>query len=81
MNRTYNTQAPKKPVNVSINSDLLERAKGLSINLSAIFEQALAEQLRKEQRAQWLQENAEAIKNYNQFIESNGSFSDGLRKF
>nr|WP_324257985.1 type II toxin-antitoxin system CcdA family antitoxin [Cellvibrio fontiphilus] len=81
MSQTYNTQAPKKPVNVSINSDLLERARGLNINLSATFEQALAEQLRNEQRAQWLRENAEAIKTYNQYIESNGSFSDSIRKF
>ncbi len=81
MSQTYNTQAPKKPVNVSINSDLLERARGLNINLSATFEQALAEQLRNEQRAQWLRENAEAIKTYNQYVESNGSFSDSIRKF
>lgn len=81
MNHAYNTQAPKKPTNVSINSDLLEKARGLNINLSAILEQALAEQLRSEQRAQWLRENADAIKTYNQFVESNGTFSDSVRKF
>lgn len=55
----------KKTTNVSINSDLLEKAKGLHINLSATLEQALAEQLRTKQRAQWLQENAGAIEAYN----------------
>ena len=42
MNYGYNTQAPKKPTNVSINSDLLQKAKSLNINLSATLEHALA---------------------------------------
>lgn len=81
MSHAYNIQAPKRPVNVSINSELLERAKALNINLSATLERALAEQLRSEQRAQWLRENADAIKAYNEFVETNGSFSDSVRKF
>jgi len=81
MNHPYNIQAPKKPTNVSINSDLLEKARMLNINLSATLEQALAEQLRAKQRAQWLRENADAIEAYNQFVESNGIFSDSVRRF
>lgn len=81
MNYAYNTKAPKKATNVSINSDLLEKAKGLNINLSATLEHALAEQLRTEQRAQWLRDNADAIQAYNQFVETNGTFSDSVRKF
>ncbi len=81
MDYTYNSKAPKKPTNVSINSDLLEKAKGLNINLSATLERALAEQLRTEQRTQWLRDNANAIKAYNQFVEINGTFSDSVRKF
>lgn len=73
MKHTYNTQAPKKPTNVSINSDLLQKAKDLKINLSATLEHALAEQLRKEQRNEWLRENAGAIQAYNQFFETNGT--------
>jgi antitoxin CcdA len=81
MNYAYNTQAPKKPTNVSINSDLLQKAKDLKINLSATLEVALAEQLRNQQRAEWLRENAKAIQAYNQFVETNGTFSDSVRKF
>lgn len=81
MNNTYNAQAPKKPTNVSINSDLLEKARSLKINLSATLEKALAEQLRNEQRAEWVRENADAIQAYNQFVETNGTFSDSVRKF
>ena len=81
MNNIFDTHAPKKPTNVSINSDLLEKAKGLNINLSATLEAALTEQLRTEQQAQWKAENAIAIAAYNSFIEASGAFSDGLRKF
>jgi len=81
MSQVFNPNAPKKPTNVSINSDLLEKAKGMKINLSATLEAALAEQLRAEQRTQWKAENAKAIQAYNNFVEENGVFSDGLRKF
>lgn len=81
MSHVFNLSAPKKPTNVSINSDLLEKAKGLNINLSATLEAALAEQLRAEQRNQWKAENAKAIQAYNSFVEENGVFSDGLRTF
>lgn len=81
MSHVFNLNAPKKATNVSINSDLLEKARGLNINLSATLEAALAEQLRTEQRNQWKAENAKAIQAYNTFVEENGVFSDGLRKF
>lgn len=81
MNYAYNIKAPKKPTNVSINSDLLQKAKDLKINLSATLEHALAEQLRIEQRSEWLRENADAIQAYNQFVQANGTFSDSVRKF
>ena len=38
---SYDHNAPKKPTNLSINSDLLRKAKELDINLSAALEQAL----------------------------------------
>lgn len=81
MSQVFNSSAPKKPTNVSINSDLLEKAKALNINLSATLEAALTEQLRTEQRNQWKAENASAIQAYNRFIEETGVFSDGFRKF
>lgn len=81
MTEIYNALAPKKPTNVSINSELLDKAKALKINLSATLEQALAEKVRTEQRAQWQQDNAQAIGAYNQFVEEHGTFSDSVRKF
>jgi antitoxin CcdA len=81
MNDCYNTNAPKKAANVSINSDLLQQAKLLKINLSATLEEELAHLIRQKRRAQWLEENRPALDDYNAFVEKYGVFSDGLRQF
>lgn len=81
MNDCYNTNAPKKAANLSINSDLLQQAKILKINLSATLEDRLAHLIRRNRRAQWLDENRPALNDYNAFVEKHGVFSDGLRQF
>ena len=77
----YDLNAPKKPTNLSINSDLLKKAKDLEINLSATLEQALISELKAKQAQQWLEHNKNAITAYNKSIDENGVFSDGLRSF
>ncbi|MCC7517366.1 MAG: type II toxin-antitoxin system CcdA family antitoxin [Pseudomonadales bacterium] len=77
----YDLTAPKKPTNLSVNSDLLKKAKELDINLSAALEQTLAEQVRAKQRAGWLAENRTAIAAYNTLVETHGTFSDSIRSF
>lgn len=77
----FDTHAPKKPTNVSINSDLLQQAKEHHINLSQTLELRLAELLREEKRRQWQEENRDAVEEYNRRIEAHGVFSDGLRQF
>ncbi len=77
----YNRNAPKKPTNLTINSDLLIKAKELKINISSVLEQALAERLKQTQKDEWLQENSESIASYNEHIEQFGVFSDTVRTF
>ncbi|HSH56769.1 MAG TPA: type II toxin-antitoxin system CcdA family antitoxin [Halomonas sp.] len=81
MSPLFDVTAPKKPTNVSINSDLLQRARRLGINLSATFESALTETVRTAQQEQWKRENAAAIQAYNRTVEDNGTFGDGERQF
>ena len=81
MNFIFDTKAPKKPTNVSINSELLIKARELKINLSATLENSLIEIVTTKQRELWKQQNREAICAYNQFVDENGEFSDGLRRF
>jgi len=71
----------KRATNVSIRSDLLDAAREAGVNLSATLERALAEELAKVRRARWREENREAIAAYNQYVDENGTFSDGVRSF
>ena len=71
----------KKATNLSIRADLLAEAKLMNVNLSAEFEKALTEVVRKKREEQWLAENREAIAAYNRHIERDGLWSDGLRMF
>ncbi len=81
MQTAFNPSAPKKAANLSINTDLLNQAKALQINLSSTLERALVEVIRDKQRQQWLQENRQSIEDYNQRIEAEGCFSDSFRSF
>lgn len=77
----FNPAAPKKSANLSLNADLLQQAKQLNINLSQTLEQHLAEIVRQAQSNRWLEENKNALDEYNRRIETRGTFSDGLRRF
>lgn len=77
----YDLGAPKKPTNLSINSDLLKKAKDSGINLSAALEQALVNQLKAQQAQQWLEQNKSAIAAYNEAVDKGDVFSDGMRSF
>ncbi len=81
MPAAYNPNAPKRAANLSVNSDLLNKAKEMNINISATLEQALSEALKAKQRDQWLEENRTAIAAYNEHVEAHGVFSDDLRSF
>lgn len=81
MQPIYDPQAPKQSANLSVNRDLLQKAKKLDINLSATLERALADALREKQRAAWLAENEQAIAAYNEHVDKHGVFSDDLRSF
>jgi antitoxin CcdA len=81
MQNLYNYDAPKKPTNLSVNSDLLKKTKALNINLSATLEQALREKLAITVKKKWKNENKRAIQAYNDFVEDNGLFSDEYRTF
>ena len=77
----YDTTAPKKSTNLSINGDLLRQAKEYHINLAEALEQRLIELLLEEKRRRWQEENREAIADYNRRIETVGVFSEGWRRF
>jgi len=81
MDKVYNLQAPKKATNVSINSDLLQKARKLKVNLSATLESAIEEKLKAIEAEQWRKDNKQSIEKYNDFVEENGLLSDEHRAF
>ena len=81
MSTIYDESAPKKATNLSVNSDLLNKAKKMKINLSATFENALTELIKEKQKEQWIQSNKASIKAYNKHVDKNGVFSKNVRSF
>ncbi|EMD77420.1 type II toxin-antitoxin system CcdA family antitoxin [Vibrio diabolicus] len=81
MKNAFNTQAPKKAVNLSLNSELLAEAKRLKINLSATMEKALEKEVSQRLKAEWQEQNVEAINACNELTEKHGLFSDSYRVF
>lgn len=77
----FDRAAPKKAANVSVNSDLLRRAKELGVNLSQTLEMQLEQIVRDAARQRWLEENREALESFNRYIEKYGSALDKHRAF
>jgi antitoxin CcdA len=77
----YDTTAPKKPVNLNANSDLIRTAKDVGVNLSQVFEEAILATVKSRLEQKWLQENKGAIESYNSHIEEHGVFAAGKRRF
>lgn len=75
------TRPHKKAVNLTIDRDLLDRAKDRDLNISSILEFALRQKLSEHERARWLAENRAGIDAYNAQVEKHGVFGDGLRAF
>lgn len=77
----YDLSAPKRAANVTVNADLLRRAREYEINLSRTLEQALAQEVSRLAREHWLAENRDAIDAYNREVAQSGCFADSLRRF
>jgi len=69
---SFDASAPKRATNVSLNSDLLEQAKALGINVSRACERGLVEQIVELRDKQWLEANREAIASSNAYVEAHG---------
>jgi len=79
--RLYDREASRKPTRLSVNSDLLEKARELGVDLATTLEEALALEVHRRQREAWSVENREAIEAYNELLTREGVFSTGLRGF
>jgi antitoxin CcdA len=67
-----NTTIRRKATNVSLDSELLEAAKELGVNVSRACERGLAEQVAEERSRRWLEENKAALDSSNRYVERKG---------
>jgi antitoxin CcdA len=69
-------QVRKRAVNLFVNTELLDEARRLRINLSDALERRLRSIVRAEQEKQWLEANQAAIAAYNLRVSRDGLLSD-----
>jgi antitoxin CcdA len=74
-------RARKSPTNLSLQIDLVERARALDLNLSEVCEAALRQAIIAAEQTRWLAENKQAIEYYNAFVEKHGFFGEEFRQF
>ncbi|MGL5954483.1 MAG: type II toxin-antitoxin system CcdA family antitoxin [Providencia rustigianii] len=71
-----NIAEKKRSKNLYLNVALLEEAKELDLNISAISNRALEVAVRECKRERWVAENRSGIEALNSFVEETGLFSD-----
>lgn len=78
MKAAYDTNAGKRPVNLTLNADLVAQARTMTDNLSGVVESLLADFLaaEKQKRADAIAAAKETCAMWNRFNEKYGSFAD-----
>jgi antitoxin CcdA len=70
----------KRATNLSVRGDLIDAARAARVNLSALLERAVTEELIRLKGRQWREENGPAIAAYNRYVTEHGAFCRiGLR--
>jgi antitoxin CcdA len=72
-------QTKRRAVNLFVDSDLVDEARRLQINLSETLERRLRTIVTAERQRRWLEENREAIASINSFIDQHGLLAARLR--
>jgi antitoxin CcdA len=62
----------RKKVNLTVDSDVLDEARELKLNMSRLAENAIASAAKIERNRRWREENHEALEAYEQEVEENG---------
>lgn len=73
--------ATRRATSMTLDASLLDEARALGINLSRAAEEGILSQVRAARATRWKEDNAEAIADYNRWIEENGVPLSQFRKF
>jgi antitoxin CcdA len=81
LERLFDHAAAKRTVSLTLNADLVAKAKEAGLNLSQISEEALAAALTGYWRERIKGEIGEEMKAYEAFVAEHGSFAEAVREF
>ncbi len=75
---TFNSDARKRPVNLSLNEDLVGQVRGLTNNLSGVVESLLADYVEHERQQRMAKARTleATLSMWNAFNAKHGSFAD-----
>jgi post-segregation antitoxin (ccd killing protein) len=78
MEASYDSDARKRPVNLTLNADLVDRVRATTDNLSGVVEKLLVEYLEQQRLARLNQQRIadETCAIWNAFNDRNGSIAD-----
>ena len=71
--------APRRGVNLSLNSDLVRKARAEQLNLSAIAEEAIGRAIAERAAARWREEIGRGVAQHEALLAEFGSFADAVR--
>jgi len=83
MKATFNSNARKRPVNLTLNEDLVVQVRGLTNNLSGVVESLLADYVEHERQQRIAKASTleATISLWNVFNAKHGSFADEYSSF
>ena len=76
----HQSAARKRATNLTLDTNLVEAARALDINVSEACERGLADEVKKARERKWLDENRPALLAWNVWIEQNGMPYDEYRE-
>ncbi len=75
----HHTSAAKRPVNLTLNSDLVAQARAAGLNLSALAEEAVAAALERIARARLAADIGQACRVHDVYLAEYGSLGEAVR--
>lgn len=78
MQLDYNENAARRPVNLTANSDLINRVRNEKGNLSGLLEASMITFLAERQLMRWKEDNKASFESYNRMIEERGPLSEDI---
>jgi antitoxin CcdA len=71
--------ATRRATSMTLDAALLDEARALGVNLSRAAEEGLLAAVKAERKRRWAEENAEFIRDYNQWVAENDIPNNDIR--